>query len=111
MATIGYNEGYYSRSKWNDLAFQGRAIITAVSSAQAQGSIIVSAASVISAVSDASVVGTKIFLGSSFVQANSQFISAGQRVRTSTANIEAVASIHAHPTCIYLGNSIYNAIS
>ena len=39
MATIGYNEGYYSRSKWNDLAFQGRAIITAVSSAQAQANI------------------------------------------------------------------------
>ena len=59
MATIGYNEGYYSRSKWNDLAFQAEVIVTAVSSAQAQGSLIISGSSVISAVSDASVVGTK----------------------------------------------------
>ena len=57
MATIGYNEGYYSRSKWNDLAFQAEVIVTAVSSAQAQGSVIISGSSVISAVSDASVVG------------------------------------------------------
>ena len=85
MATIGYNEGYYSRSKWNDLAFQAEVIVTAVSSAQAQGSLIISGSSVISAVSDASVVGTKIFLGSSLVQANSQFISAGQRLRTTGA--------------------------
>ena len=95
MATIGYNEGYYSRSKWNDLTFQGRATISAVSSAQAQGAIVVSAASVINAVSDANAIGTKIFLGSSFVQANSQFISAGQRVRTSTVNM-AISSINAN---------------
>ena len=30
MATIGYNQGYYSRSKYNDLAFQADANISAV---------------------------------------------------------------------------------
>ena len=51
MATIGYNEGYYSRSKWNDLAFQGEAEINAVSNMVAVGSIIIGGQSTIPAVS------------------------------------------------------------
>ena len=35
MASIGYNKGYYSRSKYNDLAFQAEATITQTSSVTA----------------------------------------------------------------------------
>ena len=39
MASIGYNKGYYSRSKYNDLAFQAEATISATSGATARNTV------------------------------------------------------------------------
>ena len=80
MATIGYNEGYYSRSKWNDLAFQGEAEINAVSNMVAVGSVVVGGQSTIPAVSSFSSEGTKIFLGTANIQGTSNFSSEGTQI-------------------------------
>ena len=47
MASIGYNQGYYSRSKYNELAHQAEATIAGVSGGSASGVIITVGASLL----------------------------------------------------------------
>ena len=62
MATIGYNQGYYSRSKYNDLAFQAEATIQGVSGVSATRQIHGGSAT-IQGVSGFTAVGTQIDQG------------------------------------------------
>ena len=60
MASIGYNKGYYSRSKYNDLALQAEATIQGVSGATATGTQVDVTTAVIQAVSGFTATGTQI---------------------------------------------------
>ena len=62
MASIGYNQGYYSRSKYNDLAHQAEATTAAVSNVTATSVRIKPASVTIAAVSNLNVIGTQIDL-------------------------------------------------
>ena len=75
MASIGYNQGYYSRSKYNDLAHQAEATIAGVSGGSATSVIVVDGSSTISGTSGFSSIGTQIDLGTATVQAVSAFSS------------------------------------
>ena len=60
MASIGYNKGYYSRSKYNDLAFQAEATIQATTDGSATITQIHNETAVIQAASGFTAVGTQI---------------------------------------------------
>jgi len=75
MASIGYNKGYYSRSKYNDLAFQAEATIQVVSGATATG--------------------TQVDVTTAVIQAVSGFTATGTQIDRAVANIVAVSDVNA----------------
>ena len=67
MASIGYNQGYYSRSKYNNLSFQGRATLAGVSGGSATSVFVVDGSSTISGTSGFTSKGTQLDLGLSLI--------------------------------------------
>ena len=93
MASIGYNQGYYSRSKYNDLAHQAEATIAGVSGVSASGVIIKLGAGTIAGTSGFSSIGTQLDLGTATIQATSGFSSVGTQIDAGKVTMAGVSAI------------------
>ena len=88
MASIGYNKGYYSRSKFNDLAFQAEATVSATSGATARNTV--SGVATIQANSNLTGFARILFQESATIQANTNFLAVGANTEIASATIQSV---------------------
>ena len=82
MASIGYNKGFYGRSKWNELAIQATSTIAATTSGA--GTL------------------TQVHVETAVIAATSGFSAEGTQIDKATATIQAVSGFNAQGTQISL---------